>query len=82
MELAYLGFYTFAIVIIWGFFIVAKIHLYKFKDFSSHIKQVTIILAIFLAVLTILWYIIIFSFWFSNRDAKIDTSSNIEENYY
>ncbi|MDD3144957.1 MAG: hypothetical protein PHV23_02490 [Candidatus Gracilibacteria bacterium] len=59
MTLIYLGLYTLLLVLIWGFFIVAKIHSYKFKAFSNYIEKVTKILLIFLIVLSILGYIII-----------------------
>jgi len=54
--------FTLSIILLWGLFIVAKIHAFKFKNFSNHIKKATNILLIFLATLTLLWYtIIIFS---------------------
>lgn len=59
MTLIYLWLYTLLLVLIWGFFIVAKIHSYKFKNFSNYIEKVTKLLLIFLIVLSVLWYIII-----------------------
>ncbi len=53
--------YTISIIAIWWFFIVARIHAYKFKNFSPHIKKVTFTLTISLIVLTILGYTIVFS---------------------
>jgi protein-S-isoprenylcysteine O-methyltransferase Ste14 len=67
MLLMNLWIFTLAIVLLWGLFIVAKIHAFKFKNFSDHIKKVTTILLFFLLTLTLLWYwIIIFSSWNSS----------------
>lgn len=60
MLLFYIWVYTFFLAIIWWFFIVAKIHSCKFKDFQSEIPKVTKILIILLIILTLLWYLIIF----------------------
>jgi len=62
MLIIYLWIYTFILALLWWLFIVAKIHAYKFKNFSSNIIKVTNLLLIFLVVLTILGYIIIFFF--------------------
>ena len=35
----FLWLYTFFLIIIWGFFIIAKVHAYKFKDFSERIAK-------------------------------------------
>ena len=56
----YLWTYTFVLALLWWLFIVAKIHAYKFKNFSNRIRKVTKILFIFLILLTFLWYILIF----------------------
>ncbi len=82
---AYLGLYTFILLFVWWFFIVAKIHAYKFKNFSYHIEKVTMSLFISLLVLSITWYIMIFfmdtsSFW--NDSTEKRNSSSMEEVYY
>lgn len=62
MLLINLWLFTLSIVVLWGLFIVAKIHAFKFKNFSNHIVKVTSLLIIFLTSLTLLWYsVIIFS---------------------
>jgi hypothetical protein len=72
MLLMNLWFFTLSIVLLWWLFIVAKIHAYKFKNFSNHIVKLTNILIIFLITLTLIWYsIIIFS----------SSNSNVVENY-
>lgn len=59
MTLMYLWVYSLLLVIVWWFFVVAKIHAYKFKNFSSNIPKVTKILFIILLFLSILWYILL-----------------------
>jgi hypothetical protein len=62
MLLMNLWIFTLSIVLLWWLFVVAKIHAYKFKNFSNHIIKVTQFLTIFLIILTIIWYsIILFS---------------------
>lgn len=77
MTLMYLWIYTLILVIIWWFFIVARIHAYKFKNFSENIEKITKILLVLLIFFSVLWYIVlIFSssssdwvdFWGSDYD--------------
>lgn len=58
--LLFLGLYTVFLIIIWGFFIVAKIHAHKFKSFSDRVVPVTRILLVVLLILSLLWYALIF----------------------
>lgn len=37
----YLSLYLLLLIIVWGFFLVAKIHIYKFKEYSTHVQPVT-----------------------------------------
>jgi len=60
MLAIYLGVYTLVLALLWGLFIVAKIHAYKFKNFSKNISRVTTFLLFFLISLSILWYVLIF----------------------
>lgn len=59
MKLMYLWIYSLFLVIVWWFFIVAKIHAYKFKNFSNYIEKVTSFLLVILILLSLTWYIII-----------------------
>lgn len=70
----YLWLYTLVLAIVWWFFIVAKIHSYKFKNFSTNIEKVTKVLLSFLIILSILWYVLIFS-WFSSSTVSVNTKS-------
>jgi len=89
----YFWIYTFSMVVIWGFFIIAKIHSLKFKNYQSKIVDLTRIVNIIMIILTILWYIFIFiySWWEdtytleninkgkTNIESKIDNFSDISE---
>lgn len=55
------GIYTIVLVLIFGFFIVAKIHAYKFRDYSIHIEPVTKILAFLLVALALYGYYLIYT---------------------
>lgn len=84
MIVVIFGIYTLFLALIWGFFVVAKIHAYKFKDFSPNIEKVTKILAIVLFIISILWYIVVYNFKWSFYTVKIeDTNANTvtQENY-
>lgn len=71
MLLMYIWIYTFILAMVWWFFIVAKIHSYKFKNFSTNIENVTKILLWFLIFLSLLWYLVII-FWYDSKEAQID----------
>jgi len=58
--LIYLAVYVFILLIVWGFYAVARMHTLKFKRFSTHIVPVTNFLLIFLIILSILGFILIF----------------------
>jgi hypothetical protein len=50
-----------ALVLIFGFFIIAKIHAYKFRDYSIYIEPVTKILALVLVILAVYGYYLIYT---------------------
>jgi hypothetical protein len=89
----YFWIYTFSMVIIWGFFTIAKIHSLKFKNYQPKIVYLTKIINIVIIILTILWYIFIFVYsWWKNTytleninkkktniESKIDNFSDISE---
>lgn len=55
-----LGLYAVVMLFLWGYFIVARMHVFKFKDYSRHVVPATRALAIFLAILTIVGLVAIF----------------------
>ncbi len=80
MNLLYIWIYTLILVFVWWFFIVAKLHSYKFKNFSHNIEKVTTFLLIVLIILSILWYVVLF-FWNSlepNTASLLDSSKNTQ----
>ncbi len=78
MTFIYLWIYTLVLIFVWWFFIVAKLHTDKFKNFSPYIKIVTKFLAVFLIILSIIWYILIFNLPNSNpSSAKLEWLENI-----
>lgn len=76
MFLVYIWLYTLFLVIVWGFFIVTKIHAYKFKNFSNYMTKVFPLIFIVMLSLSIIWYIIIFISNTWNSTYKIDTKAN------
>ncbi len=67
MILIYLWIYTLLLVILWWFFMVAKVHAYNFINFSSNIQKYTKLLLIIMIILSLLWYISII-FWSFEED--------------
>lgn len=75
MIIVFLGIYLMFLALTWGFFIVAKIHAYKFKDFSPNIEKITKLLWIALICLTLLWFLILYNFKWSLYTVKINNIS-------
>lgn len=79
----YIGVYVFMLAVVWGFFLIARHHSYKFKHFSTNITPVTNMLLVFLLILSVLWFFMIFSLWDSNvKVIKIDQTQKSTQNYY
>ncbi len=55
------GIYTVFMILIFGFFIVAKIHIFKFRHYNMNIEPVTKLLAIVLLILALIGYYLLFS---------------------
>lgn len=73
--------FTFFMVLIWWFFIVAKIHFYKFKDYSDYIVPSTKILTVILLILTIIWYYEIYKYTTETEKTKTVQESAVNEVY-
>lgn len=73
--------YTIVMVALWGFFLIAKIHFFKFKEYSSYVFPITKTVMILLLFLTLLWYYLIFniSSWVKITQTVNEARSN--ENY-
>lgn len=72
------GLYTLVMVGIWGFVLVARIHVFKFKHYSTHIVPVTHATVIALAVLMCVGYYFIFTadFWPAQQTTVQGQASN------
>ena len=76
----YFWVYTLSMIIIWWFFIIAKIHSLKFKNYQPKIVDITNIITIILVVFTILGYILIIFFSKSPNSYDIrDTVKPVNE---
>lgn len=53
--------YSAVIAFVWGFFLVARMHVFKFREYSLFVGPVTRFLAIFLLVLTVAGYVAVFN---------------------
>lgn len=84
MLAVYIWFYIFFLAIIWWFFFVARIHSYKFKNFSPYIVKVTNLLMFFLLFLSILWLYIIYKIdsWYNQGFLDIKEKNDYEQDYY
>jgi len=71
-----LALYIIVLLIIWGFFIVARMHTLKFKNFSTHILPVTNYLMILLIILSLSWFIFIFYLNLGNSNYELSTNEN------
>ncbi len=75
-----LAIYIAILLMVWWFFIVARIHTMKFKDFSIHIVWITNFLMIFLIILSISWFIFIFYLNSDNSNYELNIKeNNVEE---
>lgn len=83
MIVVLFGVYAIFLALIWWFFMIAKIHAYKFKDFSPNIEKITKILALVLFVLSIIWAFFVYNFKWSFYTVKVDESNSdvSEENW-
>lgn len=53
--------YSAVMAFVWGFFLVARMHVFKFKEYSLYVEPATRFLAIFLLVMTAVGYVAIFN---------------------
>jgi phosphatidylserine synthase len=56
----YLTLLLLLLIFVWGFYLVAKIHTYKFKEYSTHIQPVTRFVGAFLLILTVIGFYYVF----------------------
>jgi len=70
MFLLSIGVYSLILLVVWGFFIVARLHAYKFRNFSTHIPRATNALFFILLFLSLLGLFFIFVL-----DGRVGTAS-------
>lgn len=80
MTFVYLGLYIALLLVIWGFYTVARMHTMKFKNFSTHISPVTNILMIFLIILSIIGFILVLNINWDDSNYELQIKENIVEN--
>lgn len=78
----YLGIYIFLLAILWAFFLVARHHTFRFKDFSTNIQPVTQILGVILIILSLLGFVLIFTLDDVSKNIEIDTQKPSSNFYY
>lgn len=74
-------FFTVITLFVWGYFIIAKINFYKFKDYSHYIVPATKILAILLSILTLFWYYEIYKYSTQSSIVKTVQESAVNDVY-
>ena len=73
--------FTIFMVLIWGAFMVAKIHFYKFRDYSKYVVPVTKVLSLVLLILTIVWYYQIYEYSELNMEVQTLKEATVTEVY-
>ncbi len=53
--------YSSVVAFVWGFFLVARMHVSKFREYSHYVPTATRVLAIFLLVMTVVGYVAVFN---------------------
>jgi hypothetical protein len=66
--------YSAVMAFVWGFFFVARMHVFKFKNYSTHVGPVTHFLMLFLLTVTVVGYAALF--W-ANSTPKTTTVSDM-----
>lgn len=93
MSVLYFWLYSLIIAIIWGFFIILRLHSLKYNNFQILIWRNVKILFFILLILTIIWYVLVFmiinSEWVSSvkildkvSDINMETEINKTESVY
>jgi hypothetical protein len=72
--------YIFVMVIVWGFFLVAKVHFYKFREYSSYITWVTKFISLALVCLSVLWLYFVYKFsgWPQQSTSTVEQAKTMD----
>lgn len=71
--------YSAVMAFVWGFFFVARMHVFKFREYSFYVEPATRFLAIFLLVLTAVGYVAVFNLDAPKRTETVAEQSVKEE---
>ena len=80
----YFAYIICVLLLVWGFYLVAKIHIYKFREYSTQVRPVTRFVGIFLLVITIIAFYVVFREFDSkpiSTAATVGGSTNQLEQY-
>lgn len=71
----YFALFVTILLFVWSFYLIAKIHTYKFREYSTHIRPVTRLVGLILLVMTVLGLYVVFrELW-----SKPTSTSTIEK---
>lgn len=78
MQTLYFWLYILVMSFVWWIFIIAKIHFFKFKNYSKYIYPVTKLLLFSLIFLTLIWFYFVSNIWSwtTNTETISETISN------
>lgn len=48
------------LLLVWSFYLIAKIHIYKFREYSTHVRPVTRFVGLVLLVMTVIGLYVVF----------------------
>lgn len=48
------------LLLVWSFYLIAKIHIYKFREYSTQVRPVTRFVGLILLVMTIIGFVVVF----------------------
>lgn len=48
------------LLLVWSFYLIAKIHIYKFREYSTHVRPVTRFVGLVLLVMTVIGFVVVF----------------------
>ena len=74
--------FTTSVILFWGFFLIARIHVYKFREYSTRIVPVTNLVFFVLLIVTFLGYIIVFLQYGNTTSASTSVKTkSLQETY-
>lgn len=71
--------YSTVVAFVWGFFLVARMHVFKFREYSVHVPPMTRVLAIFLLVMTVVGYVAVFNLGGTQKTETVAEQATQEE---